>query len=331
MRPCINGIGIHLPERIVSSSELEQVINQGQPIIPEGSIERLFGVRERRFAAEQIQASDLAANAAREMLGNHNFDDVDCLIFASACGDLIEPATANIVQAKLGLHCPSFDVKNACNSFVSALQIACSFIQSGGYRKILITSGEKLSNSIRFNLDDSEALKRNLASLSFGDAGAAVMVETSPNGSGMYFQKFKTVGKHWPLCTVPGGGSLYPHDADKLFFDGRTSELAVVFAEEGVGFVRKSVEEAGWAWDDIDLLFTHQVSTRSFEALSFALDVPLEKIVRINCEYGNIASVSIPLSLHLAEKQGRLRHGSKIAMIGLAAGISISVQLMVWK
>jgi 3-oxoacyl-(acyl-carrier-protein) synthase III len=331
MRPCISGIGVHLPERIVSSIELEQMINRQYEVLTEGSIERLFGVRERRFAGEQIQASDLGANAAREMLANHNIDEIDCLIFASACSDLIEPATANIIQAKLGLHCPSFDVKNACNSFVSALQIACSFIQSGVYRKILIASGEKLSNTIRFDLADPERLRRNLAALSFGDAGAAVLVEASPNGSGMYFQKFKTVGKHWPLCTVPGGGSLHPHDADKMFFDGRTSELAFVFAEEGVGFVRKSVEEAGWAWEDIDLLFTHQVSSRSFEVLSVALGVPLEKIVRINCEYGNVASVSIPLSLHLAEKQGLLRHGSKIALIGLAAGISISIQLMVWK
>jgi len=331
LRPYISDIEVYLPERIVTSSELETIINKGGKLLDTGSLERLFGVRERRYADPSVQVSDLGANAARNMVQKHGVREIDCLIFASACSDLIEPATANIVHSKLGLECPAFDVKNACNSFVTALQVASSFIESGVYKKILIISGEKLSNTIRFEPADEHELKRGLASLSFGDAGSAVMVEPSPNGCGMYFQKFKTVGKHWELCTIQGGGSMFPFDPGKNYFEGKTSELAHVFVEEGRSFVQASLAEAGWELDEIDYVFTHQVSSKTIEILAMVLNIPIEKIIRVSDLLGNVASVSIPLSLHVAESNGLLKHGNKIAIIGMAAGISISVQLMVWK
>jgi acyl-CoA:acyl-CoA alkyltransferase len=331
VRPYISDIGVCLPEKIVSSVELEKMINKNGVLLSEGSVEKLFGVKERRYAENCVQVSDMSADAARDLVEKHGANEIDCMIFASACSDLIEPATANIVHAKLGLRCPAFDIKNACNSFVTALQVASSFIESGVYEKILITSGEKLSNTIRFEPSDEAELKRGLASLSFGDAGSAVMVEASPNGCGIYFQKFKTVGSHWELCTIQGGGSMFPFDTGKNYFEGRTSELAQVFATEGSEFVHTSIAEAGWSLDDIDYIFTHQVSAKSFEILALVLGIPLSKIIQINSSFGNTASVSIPLSMHIAEQKGMLKHGNKIAIIGLAAGISISVQLMVWK
>jgi len=303
LRTYISDIGIFLPDRTVSSNELENIINKNGKILPCGSIERLFGVKERRYADPHIQVSDLSTNAAKSMVEEHGANSIECMIFASASSDLIEPATANIIQEKLGLHCPAFDVKNACNSFVTALQIASSFIDSGIYKKILITSGEKLSNSIRFHPTDEEDLKKGLASLSFGDAGSAVMVEQSANGCGLYFQKFKTVGKHWELCTIKGGGSMFPFNPDKNYFEGKTSELANVIIAEGSNFVQSSLLEAGWTLSDIDHVVTHQVSVKSFEALAAASGLPINKIIQVCDLYGNIASVSIPLSLHLAEKK----------------------------
>jgi 3-oxoacyl-[acyl-carrier-protein] synthase III len=199
------------------------------------------------------------------------------------------------------------------------------------YKKVLITSGEKLSNTIRFEPADATELKKGLASLSFGDAGSAVMVEPSQNGCGIFFQKFKTVGKYWKLCTIQGGGSMFPFDPGKNYFEGKTSELANVFVEEGRAFVHASIDEAGWALKDIDYVFTHQVSSKTIEILAMALGIPIGKIIKVSDLTGNVASVSIPLSLHIAEHNGLLTHGNKIAIIGMAAGISISVQLMVWK
>ena len=273
----------------------------------------------------------MGANAAVSLVEKHGANTIDCLIFASASSDLIEPATANIVQEKLGLNCPVFDVKNACNSFVTALQIASSFIEAGVHKKILITSGEKLSTSILFNPLNEEDMKKRLASLSFGDGGSAVMVESSANGCGLYFQKFKTVGKHWELCTIKGGGTMHPFDTDKNYFEGKTAELAQILVTEGAKFIQSCFALPGWTMSDIDHVITHQVSIKTFEVLATHSGLPIHKMIQVCDLYGNMASVSIPLALHTAEKQGLLKHGDKIAIIGLAAGISISIQLMVWK
>jgi len=331
LRTYISDIGIFLPERKVSSLELENIVNKNRKILSSGSIERLFGVKERRYAAPNVQASDLGANAARGIVEKHGAHTIDCIIFAAASSDLIEPATANIVQQKLGLNCPSFDVKNACNSFVTALQIASAFIDAGVHKKILITSGEKLSNTIRFDPADEEELKKRLASLSFGDAGSAVMLEASANGCGLYFQKFKTVGKYWELSTIKGGGSMFPFDSDKNYFEGKTAELANIFIAEGSSFLQSCFLEAGWHLSDIDHVVTHQVSLKTFEIMAATSGFPIHKMIQVCDLFGNTAAASIPLSLYIAQNKGILKHGDKIAIIGMAAGISISIQLMVWK
>lgn len=330
MKPYISEIEVFLPPRKVSSTEIEERVNRNGKFVPAGSVERMFGVKERRFADEQTQVSDLAANAARKIVEKHGKENIDCLVFASACSDLIEPATANIVQDKLGLSCPSFDVKNACNSFVTALQIAQAFIMAGTYKRILIATGEKLSNSIKFDIRDDDDLKGRLASLSFGDAGSAVLIEAGMNGRGIVFQRFKTSGKHWSLCTIQGGGSMFPFEMDKNYFIGKTSELAEVMFEEGSEFVINCFKDAEWKMESVDHVFTHQVSQRTFEQVAKYFDIPEEKFHKVIGEFGNTASASIPLALNRAAENGSLKKGDKVAIIGLAAGISISVQLLIW-
>jgi len=330
MKPYISDIEVFLPERKVSSEEIERLVNRNGNFVPAGSVARMFGVKERRFADENVQVSDLAANAARKIVDKHGKENIDCLVFASACSDLIEPATANIVQDKLGLNCPAFDVKNACNSFVTALQIAQAFIVAGTYKRILIATGEKLSNSIKLDIQNDDDLKGRLAALSFGDAGSAVLIEASMNGRGIIFQRFKTSGKHWKLCTIQGGGSMFPFDMNKNYFEGKTSELSEVMFQEGAEFVANCFKDAHWTLNDVDHIFTHQVSERTFEQVATFFEIPEQKFHKVVGEFGNTASASIPLALHKAAAGGKLKKGDKVAIIGLAAGVSISVQLMVW-
>ena len=130
------------------------------------------------------------------------------------------------------------------------------------------------------------------------------MVEGSANGCGLYLQKFKTVGKHWELCTIKGGGSMFPFEQDKNYFEGKTSELAKVIITEGYRFLQSCFSEPGWTLSDIDHVITHQVSMKSFEILAANSGFPIHKMIQVCDLYGNIASVSIPLSLHIAEKKG---------------------------
>lgn len=314
----------------VCNAEIEKRINHNKTLMPANVLERLFGIKNRFFAKEGIQCSDLAAGAARKILKDIDAASIDCLIFAAASSDLIEPATANIVQVKLGLTCPVFDLKNACNSFVSAMQVASSFIKSGQYKKVLITNGEILQNAITFDIADNAELMKRLASFTLGDAGAAAILEESDDESGIVYHDMRSLGQHWELCVIPGGGSMFPQDCSKHFFEGKTAELKEVFIREKGEMFEKCFRETGYTRDDIDHFFIHQVSKSTVKAMADDLNIPIEKFHCIIEEYGNTAAASIPLSIDLAIKSGKLKKGQKVIIIGLAAGISMSVQLIIW-
>ncbi len=314
----------------ISNEEIEKRVNRTKTFLPGGVLERLFGIRSRNFANSGVQCSDLAAGAGRIILKNVDPASIDCLIFAAASSDLIEPATANIVQLKLGLSCPVFDIKNACNSFVSATQVAAGLIKSGVYQRIMIANGEILQNAITFNIADNNELLKRLASFTLGDAGTAAVLEQSNDESQIIYHDMRSLGQHWELCVIPGGGSMFPQDCSKHFFEGKTAELKDVFLREKGEMFEKCFRETGYTRADIDHYFVHQVSKSTVKAMADDLDIPIEKFHCIIEEYGNTAAASIPLSLDLAVKAGNLKKGQKIIILGLAAGISMSVQLLIW-
>jgi acyl-CoA:acyl-CoA alkyltransferase len=326
----ISRIAAFTPPTRVSSQEVEERVNQHHAVLPAGSIERLFGVQSRRYAEPGVQCSDLAAAAARKVLKDQEPDSVDCLIFAAASSDLIEPATANIIQSKLGLSCAVFDVKNACNSFVTAIQLGSSLIISGQFQRILVTTGEILHPAIQFKIDNPEELPCRLAGFSLGDAGAAVILEESSDDAGFVYQAMTSLGKYWNLCTIPGGGSMFPHSPEKMYFEGHTTELRNVFIREKGTMFDECFATSGWRVEDIDHVFTHQVSKNTFDLLARHIGIPVDRFYRIVSQYGNTASASIPLSMYLAEQEGVLKRGQKIMIVGLASGISISLQLATW-
>jgi len=321
-------IAVYKPNRVVSNTELENTINKERRILPSGIIEKVFGIESRRFAQNREQASDLAANAAITLLNRQERNEVDLLIFASASSDLIEPATSNIIQHKLKLSCPVMDIKNACNSFVSALQVSSSLITAGQYEKILIVTGEKPSDSIRLQYKDEQQLKDSFASLSFGDAGSAVLLGKATNEENIIYQKFMSEGQFWELCTIKGGGSMFPHKDNMNYFEGKTAELRHTIIDRARSFISSCFEEAKIKANEIDHLFTHQVSIDVFKDVVEITDIPMDKCHVVFNEFGNTAASSIPLAMESALSSGKLRRGQLILVIGMAAGISISFQLI---
>ncbi len=334
----------YLPAKIVTNAEIEYKINTPQyelatthfesvkttNLLPMGALERLFGSQERRFAAETEQVSDIATKAALPIVARFGRQNIDCLIFAAACSDVIEPATANIIQMKLGLKCPVFDVKNACNSFVTAIQIGSALIKTGEYQNVLIVNGEKLQDAIKFEINDSDELKKHLAAYTLGDAGAAVLLERSTDESGIIYQKFKTRGENWELCTVPGGGSLHPHTSEFNYFEGKTRELRQIFITETRDIFDACFAETGWAITDIKYFFMHQVSVDTFDAVAQSFNIPRDRFIHSFPNYGNIAAATIPVNLHEAVAAGKIQKGDKLMFVGLGAGISIGLQLVIW-
>jgi 3-oxoacyl-[acyl-carrier-protein] synthase-3 len=328
-RARVADVSSYLPSTCVDNEALLADIEAKFWMPDAGHLQKLCGIRSRHFAAPDEQVSDLAVAAARCIVSTVDRDEIDLLVFASASSDLIEPATANIVQHKLGLRCPAMDVKNACNSFASGIHVASAMIENDAYRRALIVNGEKLSDSIRWRYDSREQLTDNLASFTFGDAGAAMLLErTEEEDQGIVFQRFMTRGEHWKLCTIPGGGSLLPHDLHAYYFSGQTAALRGVVENKAAALWQECRAEIGWEAADIDWVFTHQVSDSTFHIVMCVLGVPPERGVNLFATHGNMAAASIPVCM--ATVKHRFRRGDKILLVGLAAGISISFQAIVW-
>lgn len=323
-----------LPKNILTSIELEKRIAKNSPgvVIPEGIIEILTGVKERRVASDDVNASDLATEAAKKALDKADLSikDIDCFIFAAAGGDIMEPATANIVQENLGLKCPVFDLKNACNSFLNAIEVAEALIVSDKYKKILIANGEIPSRAVRFSLKDKDSLRRAFAGYSLGDAGAAMILGPSDRKRGILSSQFMSYGEHWRQSTVLGGGTRFPRDPDKSYFEGETAGLKDIFIKIGPQQIYDTLKKVGWSISDLDKIVVHQVSLKTFDLLVKEAKLPKDKLVIVIPELGNMVSASIPVTLDQVQQKGELHPGDKILLLGLAAGVSIGTVALIW-
>lgn len=324
----IKYVSAYLPENVVFNQQIEDKITFKGKDINHGILEKLFGSNTRRVASDGMQVSDLASEAGHLVISANKDVSIDLLIFAAASSDLIEPATANIIQAKLGLACPVMDIKNACNSFVSAIQVASAFIESGMYENILIVCGEKLGEVINYSPLNSEDFKRYISGYSLGDAGAAMLIGTG--GSDIIYQKFRTWGEHWRLCTVEGGGSMAYRDQSKYYFQSDSTKLKEIFQDQAPEFLTECLNEAGWKREDINCVVSHQISSTTTDQIAGYTGIPASKFVNTFAKYGNTAAATIPLALNEAIETGMLKPGDRLMLLGLGAGVSLSVQLVEW-
>lgn len=326
----VAGIGVHLPEHTRTTAETESRLRAGNPqlSLATGLIRRMTGVESVHVRPDDWQVSDLAVAAARRALEDAGLgpDDVDLLIFAGASQDLIEPATSHIVAAKLGATAPVMDVKNACNSVINAMEVGDALIRSGAYRRVLIASGEAPSIAVRWRIADHDAFLRSFPGFSMSDGGAAVVLEADDSGEqGILATRFLAVSRHWDVGTLPGGGSMRPHDADADYFDMDGRALQQAFLELGPEPVLELLAENGWTWGDFDLVAIHQVALPYLPPIFERLGVPGDRTIVTVADHGNLASVTLPLQLRLARDRGMVGPGSRVLLIGLAGGISLGL------
>ncbi|MEO8263065.1 MAG: ketoacyl-ACP synthase III, partial [Pseudolysinimonas sp.] len=331
----VAGIGVYLPETTRSTADTERRLRHDNPKVrlATGLIGRMTGVENVHVRPEGWQTSDLAVEAARRALADSP-GDIDLLLFASASQDLIEPATSHIVSAKLGLDAPVMDVKNACNSVLNAMEVADALIRSGAYRRVLIASGEAPNIAVRWTLRDHDEFIRSFPGYTMSDGAAAIILEAQTleaddaGEHGILASRFHAVSRHWDIGTLPGGGSMRPHDADASYFDMNGRALQQAFLELGPEPVLELLAENGWTWEDFDLVAIHQVALPYLPPIFERLGVPDDRTVVTVVEHGNLASVSLPLQLQLARERGMVRPGSKVLLIGLAGGISLGLMVV---
>lgn len=323
----IAGIGVHLPEAVRTTTETEHRLRSENPgmRLATGLIARMTGVERVHVAPEGWNASDLAVAASRQALAEAG-GDVDLVIFSAAAQDLVEPATSHIVAAKLGLTAPVMDVKNACNSVLNGMQVADALIRTGQHRRVLVASGEMTSVAVRWKLDDPSQFIPSFPGYVMGDAGAAVILEASDDPeTGIRASRFVAESRHWAVGTLPGGGTMRPHDLDATYYDMDGAGLQAAFLELGPEPVERMLHDSGYTMDDFDLVAIHQVALPYLGPIFERLGVRSDRTVITVAEHGNIASATLPLQLRLARERGTVGPGSLVLLIGLAGGISLGL------
>ena len=325
----ITAVGSHLPARRLTSQQLQDEITAGTRLaLPERMLEKATGIRTRRFAADGEYASTLATGAARRALAARGLDprDIDLLLFASAPRDICEPATAHIVQTELGTRAHALDVSNACNSFLNGIDLARAMILAGRAGRALVVTGETPSRAMRRDPADAAALRDGFAGYTFGDAGAAVVVEPVERG-GILDTATVTASEHWQAGGIPGGGSRHPRGDEYSYFRGGGKELRGIFERIGPAALADLTHRTGLTWDDYARVLVHQVTVPYLERFVELTGAPADRLVLTVPELGNVASATIGIQLDLVKAQ--LKPGEKVLMIGLGGGVSLMT--MVWE
>jgi 3-oxoacyl-[acyl-carrier-protein] synthase-3 len=326
----IAGVATFLPELQVSSREVEErVARESAGFAPRaGIVEAMTGIRSRHIADESVQASDLAVAASVKLLAEVGVSaaELDLVLFASASQDMAEPATAHMLAAKLGASCPVFDVKNACNSLLNGIQVAEALIATGQYERVLVATGETPSRAIRWRVRDFAQFVEAFPGYTLSDAGAAVLLERGGgSGGGIFHRSFVADSTHWDVGTLPGGGSAHPRDPEATYFRMDGPALRRAFQALGRGPLDAALAATGLTWHDFAAICVHQVTLPYLRTFTEGSGVPTDRLVVTLPEHGNLASASLAFGLSTALEQGRAGPGDRVALIGLAGGVSLGV------
>jgi acyl-CoA:acyl-CoA alkyltransferase len=323
----ITGVAYALPARTELTDDLQQRVAGGLPV-PAGLFRRTTGIRQRQVAADDEYASDLAIDAATKVLADTGTDplDVDLLLFASATRDMTEPATAHVVQAALGSRGHALDVTNACNSFLNGIDLARSMVLAGRAGRVLVVTGETPTRVMRPSVRSLAQARETFAGFTFGDAGAAVVVEAVP-GRGIFDIDTETLSQHWTVGGIPGGGSRHPRGDEHTYFSGDGRALRGVFEKVGTAILDRVRYRTGLDWPDYAKVLVHQVTRTYLDRFVEVTGVPADKLDVTVPHLGNLASAT--LGVQLARVWPSLRHGDRVLFVGLGGGVS--VMTMAWQ
>lgn len=321
----IAGLGTYVPERVLTNFDLEKMVDTSDTWIRERT-----GIQERRIAAEGEATSDLAAAAARAALADAGVpaDQVDLLIVATATPDMLFPATACLVQDKIGAkRAGAFDLLAGCSGFIYALACGAQFITSGAMDTVLVVGAETLSRIVNWK-------DRNTCVL-FGDGAGAVVLRPVPRSKGILATLLGADGAGGGLLELPAGGSRLPASHrtvdEKLHYIHMNGREVFKFAVRVMGDAALEVaRQAGLAPGDIDVFIPHQANIRIIDAAAKRLGLSMEKVVVNVDRYGNTSSASVPLALADALRAGRIREGYNVVMVAFGAGLTWAAAALRW-
>ena len=325
----ICGSGTALPAHATPSGELDRRF-----ALPEGTIEARYGVRQRPTCVDE-NASGLAVRACIAALAGAglDWDDIDCLVVASATMDQALPFNAAMVLGQapgVARHIAAFDIGASCLSFIAALDTISYLIDAGRYHHVLVVS----SDIATFALDWTELGEAAI----FGDGAAAVVVRRSAadEPSCILASRIATFSEGTDWCHIKAGGSRHhPARCDgdferltRFHMDG--PRLFKLVSRELPRFVASVLEHAALTMRDLRIVVPHQASRLALDHLARRLRVDPSRIVDILADHGNQVAASLPTALHHAIAGGRLARGDAFLLVGTGAGVTMGGMAMVY-
>jgi 3-oxoacyl-[acyl-carrier-protein] synthase-3 len=318
-RSCLIGTGSFLPERIVTNQELAKTLETSHEWIWSRT-----GISQRHIAAEGQLTSDLAFHAARQALLSASLSpqDIDLLIVATATPDHTFPATAPVVQAKLGMtKGVAFDVGAVCNGFLVALATADCYLRQGLAQKALVIGAETMSRLVDWS-DRSTAIL-------FGDGAGAVVLSAEtvahPEGRGLWGHVLQSDGTGYDLLKVSGGASSSPH-VGKIQMNGReVFKHAVARLHEAA---QTLLVQQGVCVEDVDWLIPHQANRRIIDMLLERLGMDESRVNLTIERQANTSSASVPLALDEGVRSHKVRPGQLLLLEAFGAGFSWGATLL---
>ncbi len=309
----ILGTGSYLPARVLTNAELERMVETTDQWIVERT-----GIRERHLAADDETSSTMGLEAARRALSAAGVDaqQIDLIIVATTTPDLVFPATACLIQERLGIReCPAFDVQAVCTGFVYALTIAEKFIRTGSARCALVIGSETLSRIIDW--------KDRSTCVLFGDGAGAVVLGRSEE-PGIISTHLHADGQHKDLLCVPTGiGTSHRQDAAlRPYVRMEGSEVFKVAVTTLGRIVDETLAANRMQQSDITWLVPHQANIRIIAATAKKLALPMERVVVTVDRHGNTSAASIPLAFDEAVRDGRIRRGDTVLMEAFGGGFT---------
>lgn len=331
-RARFESVGIQLPDRRVATSELMAGTRHHTRI----DLERLTGIREHRMCGPDDTSLSLAIGAARDCLSRSRYTggDLDMVIDASITRYVDgtthryePPLSLSIKQAIGASAATSFDISNACAGMLTGVFILDDFIRRGAIRRGMVVSGERITG---LGTNAAKTIRSlfslQLASLTLGDAGAAVIVDRAVDQPGISFAGFTTLAEHSRLCL----GLPAWHEPGARMYT-RARKIHEVAMKDGPPLLENVLAEAGTSFGEIDWFIPHQTSVRAIKSGERMLakrlgEHPKHVVVTVD-EFGNTASTTLFVALHRYLTDKRLARGDKILLLSVASGLEVGVTL----
>ncbi|PYT79679.1 MAG: 3-oxoacyl-ACP synthase [Acidobacteria bacterium] len=322
----ITGVAGYLPPKVMTNADFEKIVDTSDEWIRTRT-----GIRERHVVEKGMASSHLATEAAKALLAQTKTDpeEIDLIVLASVTPDMFFPATACLVQCRIGAkRAWGFDLSAACSGFAYALTVGAQFVGAGTHKKVMVIGSDTMTSILDY--------RDRATCVLFGDGAGAVLLEPAngPNEGILDFEH-DVDGSGGEFLYMPGGGSLHPSTKETVekrmhYVHQEGSQVFKYAVRRMAELSVHLLERNGFKKEDLSLFVPHQANLRIIRATEERLGIDGSKVMVNIDKYGNTTAGTIPLGLRDAVAQGRLRKGDLVLIVTVGAGYTTGGVLLRW-